>query len=333
MKKFTIAVTIIVVGIIALIFGSIFSHHRKLNYVLTSHDQMVISIADAVIDHKTTIKFDSAVSPDTLNFTELYLKVLERNENTACEFYSYSYRYTMSGGLYHVKVEMSRPYLITEKLAKIRAKSIAKALNKKLSNDYDKVKAIHDYLILINKYSYFYGGSFNCLYLRSSACNGYAYSFYLIMKEAGIPVQLDFSTDHVWNKVMVDGKWYYVDVTWDDLGGGNVGYDYFLKCDADWDHGGSGVDAKESLEVRGRGPKENKNLIPNYRGFAIAIGIVFVILCFPLFKLLKKFIDEQELKEINKQLEEEEMERIRFQKELDRKRQEFSNRDDDFFAL
>lgn len=333
MKKVSKVLVIIVIALItAVIMWGIFGHRRKLNYVISSQNQMVNAIADAVVDHKTVLIFDSTVSPDGISFEEMFTKVYEKDRLSSYEFYRYSYRYTMKGGYYHVKMELSKPYLWKERLAQWRAKSIAKALNKKLSSDYDKVKAVHDYLITINKYSYFYGGAFNCMFYRSSACNGYAYSFHAIMTELGIPVRFEFTPDHVWNNVMIDGKWYNIDVTWDDQNG-TVIYDYFLKCNDDWDHSGGGSDAKTSLELKGRSARENVRLIPSYRTYLNIGGIIFVICLFPLFKLLKKLMDDSELKRINKEMEEEERKRRQFEQDLDRKRQEFSNRDDDFFAL
>lgn len=331
-KIIEIIIIFVIIGIIGLFIGNFAYHRRTCPGTIKTYDQMVLVIRDAVLDHKTVIKFDSLVSPDELSFDDLFMAVLKEDMYAACEFYSYSYRYTMSGSGYHVKMELNKPLMIKEKLASIRVKQIAKVLNKKLDNDYDKVKAVHDYLITINKYSYFYGGSFNCLYYRSSACNGYANSFYAIMTEMGIPVQFDFDSNHVWNKVKINGEWYYIDVTWDDQEG-TVVYDYFLKCDADWNHSGSGVDAKKSLPVTGRSAKDNVRLIPSYRGFGIAAIVILVILLIPLAKLVSKLASQAELNRINKELEEEEKKRLRFERNLERKRQEFNNRDDDFFAL
>jgi transglutaminase/protease-like cytokinesis protein 3 len=47
--------------------------------------------------------------------------------------------------------------------------------------------------------------------------------------------------EHVWNIVKVDGKWYNIDLTWDDPildnGESMISYDFFLKNNEDfYDH-------------------------------------------------------------------------------------------------
>lgn len=43
--------------------------------------------------------------------------------------------------------------------------------------------------------------------------------------------------DHAWNRVKVDGVWYYIDCTWDDpVGGGAENYQYFLSKSIWKDH-------------------------------------------------------------------------------------------------
>lgn len=59
-------------------------------------------------------------------------------------------------------------------------------------SDYEKVKAVHDYIILHNEYNRSSGGACNTLYRGDSACNGYALAFYIIMKkpESRSPVNM-----------------------------------------------------------------------------------------------------------------------------------------------
>lgn len=121
-------------------------------------------------------------------------------------------------------------------------------------SEYEKVKAIHDYLVTHVNYDYenLAAGTLpdtaftkeGALLLHSAVCEGYAKAFSWLCKEAGIKEQLVYGTandgtgvqPHAWNQVCVDGEWYYVDVTWDDplidgevvSDGSNLIYDYFL---------------------------------------------------------------------------------------------------------
>ncbi len=78
-------------------------------------------------------------------------------------------------------------------------------------------------------------------------CEAYSYAYYELLKEAGIPVGVfdgdsrpAGNTGHEWNVVRIDGKWYHVDVTWDDPTqgpheypsvSGKEGTFYFLRTD------------------------------------------------------------------------------------------------------
>lgn len=63
-------------------------------------------------------------------------------------------------------------------------------------------------------------------------CDGYATLFYRIMRQAGVPCRVIVSDDHAFNIIkMENGKWYYVDVCWDDAyteGLNRYSYKYFL---------------------------------------------------------------------------------------------------------
>ena len=59
---------------------------------------------------------------------------------------------------------------------------------------------------------------------KGPVCESYAKAFKVLCDEAGIPCVIVDGADHEWNYVKVDGKWYAVDVTWNDpTGGGKDG--------------------------------------------------------------------------------------------------------------
>jgi len=89
-------------------------------------------------------------------------------------------------------------------------------------SDRDKAIVLHDYLVL--KCEYVDAGSDNkytaygALVEGKAVCEGYACAYQLLCQKAGIPVCYVSSNyrNHDWNMVKLDGKWYQVDVTWDD---------------------------------------------------------------------------------------------------------------------
>ncbi|MCR5322370.1 MAG: hypothetical protein K6E85_03745 [Lachnospiraceae bacterium] len=125
------------------------------------------------------------------------------------------------------------------------------SLAKKLKGDseYETVKNIHDHLVQNIVYPSSWSGngvhSLNyALNKGGCVCDGYAKAFYFLSKANGIEALIvggkatdDHGTDsHAWNKVKVNGKWYTIDVTWDDPYPDDpsvIRYDYFLIKDSD----------------------------------------------------------------------------------------------------
>ena len=115
-----------------------------------------------------------------------------------------------------------------------------------------KVKAIHDWLVNNVEYdienynngtipdtSYTAEGLFAT---HKAVCDGYSKAFVKMAECAGLDSLRVTGTGnggpHAWNQVKVDGKWYNIDVTWDDpvVSGealfDNLSYDYFLIPDS-----------------------------------------------------------------------------------------------------
>ncbi len=205
------------------------------------------------------------------------------NPYKGCNLFGIEYVYDIKDGRYYLDVDYSY-YLNKMKyfLADMRISMICKKIEN--LSDYEKVKAVHDYIVRYCEYSYAGSGAYNTLYQGRSACNGYALSFFRIMEKSGIPVTFEVGDNHAWNKVYLDGYWYNIDLTWDDLGGKTVSYEYFLKCDADWkghEHGGS--DAPASYEIKGKSAEEYYKMFPAYQIYyyiCIFVVIVLVIVVF-----------------------------------------------------
>lgn len=100
-------------------------------------------------------------------------------------------------------------------------------------SDYDKVLYVHDYIADNTKYDYdnvdkpnngLWHTSYGCLVNGSAVCEGYAEAFTLIMNRLGIESGICTGSNHAWNYVNIGGKYYWVDITWDDMG--SYGRDY-----------------------------------------------------------------------------------------------------------
>ncbi len=105
---------------------------------------------------------------------------------------------------------------------------------------YDKVKAAHDYLCSIARYDgtgTYAHTAYGALVEGSCVCEGYVKAYQLMLDAMGIQCNIVLSTTHAWNEVNIDGAWYFIDVTNDDV---NSATCYFLL----------GQDVLKSLEGR-----------------------------------------------------------------------------------
>lgn len=102
-------------------------------------------------------------------------------------------------------------------------------------DDYEKLKAIHDYLANNTKYDVLRNESGTSEYNSFKAngpllegvatCNGYADALAIFLTELGYdnykvattPEEISYdSTGHVWNAVKFNDEWVHIDLTWDD---------------------------------------------------------------------------------------------------------------------
>ena len=92
-------------------------------------------------------------------------------------------------------------------------------------SDVDKVMAVHDYLIdhIEYAYSHIVRRAYGALIEGKAVCQGYAQSFQKILSNLNIEGHTVIGWNisekpvlHEWNRVKLDGKWYYIDLTWDD---------------------------------------------------------------------------------------------------------------------
>lgn len=92
------------------------------------------------------------------------------------------------------------------------------------ASDFDRIKYIFDTLVDETEYVRDANDNQNlcsALLWHKSNCKGYAKATQYLLEKAGIPATLVRGTaggeNHVWNLVMADGAWYYLDTTWGDV--------------------------------------------------------------------------------------------------------------------
>lgn len=136
-----------------------------------------------------------------------------------------AYNYSVRGN----RVENYRPeyFLTAQELERIdsQIEEAASGVVKeaaKYKTDIEKLICIHDYLVTNITYGAENGDRENNLYgalvLKNTLCTGYSEAFSLIASKAGIESRVVTSKElnHAWNIVLLDGRYYFVDCSWDD---------------------------------------------------------------------------------------------------------------------
>ncbi|MFD3262064.1 transglutaminase domain-containing protein [Paenibacillus lentus] len=121
-----------------------------------------------------------------------------------------------------------------------RVKVILEEIIKPGMNEHQKIKAIHDYVVLnmkydegLQKYTAYEG-----LKTGEAVCQGYTLLTYKLLQQAGINNRIVEGSAggqlHAWNLVHLEGQWYHLDTTWDDPAPdmpGVVKYGYYMRTD------------------------------------------------------------------------------------------------------
>lgn len=110
--------------------------------------------------------------------------------------------------------------------------------------EFEKVKAINDYIVLNTEYStslpagVSQHSAYAVLKEGRGVCSGYALSALRLLERAGIEARYitGYAKEpHGWNLIKIDGYWYHLDTTWNDPTPdrkGLVSYRYFLAPDS-----------------------------------------------------------------------------------------------------
>ena len=94
-------------------------------------------------------------------------------------------------------------------------------------SDYEKSLLLHDRLAAESLYVLegYHQTAYGALVQGTAVCAGYSHAYQLLMQRVGIPTWRVTGqsmspwgqvVSHAWNLVLLDGEWYYTDVTWDD---------------------------------------------------------------------------------------------------------------------
>ncbi|BBF44488.1 protease, putative [Lachnospiraceae bacterium KM106-2] len=221
-------------------------------------EEFVEEVREAMLDSraKLKIKFKGSYEEANKFVGEAVRKAFEIDDKSTSSDYDYlRYRYkgmrvVIKGMLNSYEVVYSFQYNETAD----QTRKVDEVIKEKLKHleidkksDLEKIKAIHDFIVVNAKYDTGLkrNTAYDNLIHKKSVCQGYAALTYKMMVEAGIPCRIITGTakdvNHAWNIVELDGSWYNIDCTWDDPvssdGRSHLEYKYFLKNEEDFkDH-------------------------------------------------------------------------------------------------
>lgn len=146
------------------------------------------------------------------------------------------------GGDYTIGITINRAY--SDDDIKAINEVVDKIIKEKITNNMptrEKIRVIHDYIIDHTEYdklkydnkqdnTYKSNTAYGVLIQGYGTCNGYADAMAIFLNKLNIINYKISNDDHIWNLVYLDGKWYHLDLTWDDpISDINVSRDtYFL---------------------------------------------------------------------------------------------------------
>lgn len=146
------------------------------------------------------------------------------------------------GGDYKIGITINRAYTKDE-INEINNK-VDKILSENVNNNMppkEKIRVIHDYIIDHTEYdklkyenknddTYKSNTAYGVLIEGYGTCNGYADAMEIFLDKMNIINFKISNEEHIWNLVYLDGKWYHLDLTWDDpISDININRDtYFL---------------------------------------------------------------------------------------------------------
>lgn len=230
-------------GVIPPYWGVLHVHAATDTVYITSSEDLQLKLAEGLGAREASI---------TLKYkgpTKELEQLLKQAVNGALDSDPYTkyivdrYTYSWKGTSGYAKITLQVSYRETagqSAYVKRRVREILREIIQPGMNVHQKVKAIHDYVVLnlkydrdLQKYTAYEG-----LRTGKAVCQGYSLLTYQLLKTAGFNNMIVEGTAgdqlHAWNLVNIDSKWYHLDTTWDDPSPDNTGrvrYNYYLLTD------------------------------------------------------------------------------------------------------
>jgi len=191
---------------------SVVSLRKKYSSDVDSLDKVVIPTSITSIDPEV-FKYHTVLTVTKGSYAETYAK-------------DQGLQYAIKG---QTKTLMSGATTVAGKVKEIVNNVIADDMT-----EYQKVIALHNYLVYNSHYdtTYTYYHADGILLLGTGVCQSYTEAYGALLDALDIDHRYEYGDNHIWNLIKIDGKWSHVDATWDDpLPDGYENHEFFAITD------------------------------------------------------------------------------------------------------
>ncbi len=217
-------------------------HTNSYNSLTDKQKYAYDAITAAALSYEESVSFELS---DGITFDDMYTAYQTLYLDEVRLFYiDTEILYNLDYATSYV-TDMDISYLYTKEQTQSMQKEIDTRTDEILSQitpemtDYEIVKLIHDEIIksctytLVGNSSYI-TSIYGTLARNEAQCQGYARTFSYLCNLCGIETDIALGVaneEHMWNMVKINGKWYHIDLTWDDPDKTEfpdfIRYDYF----------------------------------------------------------------------------------------------------------
>lgn len=223
--------------------------HNMLTHADKSEKEVLLTILNGIENRKRKINISDGVirKNDTEKLSDMFLLIKAALAKTD----TLGTTYTYYGDYYITSLELN--YALSQNEIDAQRSQLKSKVNRVMSHldssmsDFDKVLYFHDEIASYCKYTSSgknVNSAYGCLVEGKASCEGYAKAFLELCDAAKIDCMIvtgkatanGKTVPHMWNKVKVSGRWYNIDVCWDDPttdGSGIILYDYLNVTDED----------------------------------------------------------------------------------------------------
>ncbi len=227
--------------------------YNLINNMLTKADEsekeVLLTILNGIENRKSKIDISDGVirKADTDKLSDMFLLV----KAALAETDTLKPTYTYYGDYYITSLELD--YSLSEREIAAQRSQLKSKVNRVMSkidssmSDFEKALYFHDEIASYCRYTSEgdnINSAYGCLVEGKASCEGYAKAFLELCDAAKLDCMIvtgnatanGRTVPHMWNKVKLSGRWYNIDVCWDDPttdAGGIILHDYLNVPDED----------------------------------------------------------------------------------------------------